>query len=107
MPSADSAYFDSLPPLQPDFFRTLAPGKEIRLFLLERFEAGGSAVFPVRYVHKELTYRTPGNKDAAAYGTARLEDDGTPHEVRILFSQYHRTASMKGLELEGPVKLGA
>lgn len=104
MPSADSEYFHDLPALLAEDFRLMAPGKEVPLLLLEYFEAGGSAVFPIRYVHRELIFRTPGDKDAVALGTATMEGDGQPREARILFSQYQQTATLRGLALEGPVK---
>ena len=60
-------------------------------------------MFSVRYVHRELTYRTKGKKDAVAFGTAQIEEM-PPAEVRILFSRLHRTAAMRGATLEGNVR---
>ncbi|MGJ4804445.1 hypothetical protein [Luteimonas sp. SDU82] len=104
MSAAERTVFEDLPPLLVAEFERMAPGEERSLLLLEYFEAGGSATFPVRYVHRELAFRTPGQKDAVAFGTAMLEGDDQPREARILFSQYYQTATIRGLGLEGPVK---
>lgn len=104
MPAVETTKFEDLPPLLVAEFQRMVPGEARSLLLLEHFEAGGSATFPVRYVHRELAFRTPGQKDAVAFGTAMLEGEDQPREARILFSQYRQTATIRGLALEGPVK---
>jgi len=75
------------------------------LFLLEYVPSGGGVIFPVQYIHRELVYRTPGQKDAVALGIARTLDGEGFREARILFSRPHRTATLRGLTLEGQVKI--
>jgi hypothetical protein len=106
MESADSVYFRDLPPLTADVVAKLRPGHELSLVLLEHIGEGKSALFSVRYIHRELFYRSPGKKDAVALGTARLEDSGDFKEARILFSRPNSTATLRGLALEGQVKEG-
>lgn len=107
MATADSDYFHNLWPLTSDEVAEMKPGQTLSLVLLEYVPTGGGVLFPVHYIHRELIYRTPGQKDAVAFGTARLEDgDDEYREVRILFSRPHKTAAMRGLTLEGQVKVG-
>ena len=105
MATPDSEYFHSLPPLTSDFVADMGVGQELSLFLLEYVPSGGGVIFAVQYIHSELSYRTPGQKDAVAFGTARLVDGGEFRDARILFSRPNQTASLRGLELEGQVKL--
>ena len=115
MSSADSEWFDDLPPLLARDIARLPVGSNLDLALLnlKYVETGRDhkdmptvfgVMFRVKYTHKELIYRTPGKKDAVAFGIASMEGDDRPSEVRILFSQANNTATMKGLPLEGKVK---
>ncbi len=106
MATPDSKHFNLLPPLTPDFVAELSAGHELSLLLLEHVPSGGGVIFPVQYIHKELLYRTPEGKDAVALGTATLIDGGEFRDVRILFSRPHQTATLRGLTLEGQVKVG-
>lgn len=73
--------------------------------MLHHTPTGDGLLFPAEFVRGELEYRTPGQKDAVLHGVARMADeDGDLRPARILFSQYHKTASLKGLALEGSVK---
>ncbi|MFB8928768.1 hypothetical protein QSH46_022150 [Xanthomonas arboricola pv. juglandis] len=104
MATPDSEYFHELPPLTSDIVAELGAGQELTLFLLEYVPSGGGVIFPVQYIHRELVYRTPGQKDAVALGTARLIDGGEFRDARILFSRPNQTATLRGLTLEGQVK---
>ncbi|GAB2493125.1 hypothetical protein GCM10027084_02240 [Pseudoxanthomonas sangjuensis] len=104
MATHDSDYFHQLPPLTSETVAALSAGSELSLLLLDLSTEKG-ILFPVQYTHRELTYRTPGNKDAVAFGSARLNGEGEYRNVRILFSQPRETAALRGLELEGHVKL--
>ena len=106
MATSDSEYFHQLPPLTSDIVAELRTGQEIPLLLLEHVPSGGGAIFSVQYTHRELIYRSPGQKDAVAVGTAKLLDDGEYRDARILFSRPHQTATLRGLVLEGQVKVG-
>ena len=106
MTTPDSEHFHQLPPLTAETIAELGTGDGLSLLLLERVPSGGGIIFPVEYIHRELVYRTPGQKDAVALGTARLTDDREYREVRMLFSRPHQTATLRGLVLEGQVKVG-
>ena len=106
MASPDSEYFQQLPPLTSDTVAELGVGEGLSLLLLEHVPSGGGVILPVQYIHRELIYRTPGQKDAVALGTTRLTDGGEYRDVRILFSRPHKTAALRGLTLEGQVKAG-
>lgn len=106
MATRDSEYFRDLPPFTVSQAERLAAGQVVNLLLLEYVPTGGGVIFPVSYVHKELTFRSPGRKDAVAFGTASLSDHDGSTQVRILFSQALETATLRGLPLEGQVKLG-
>lgn len=86
-------------------FATLRQGSARRLALMEYVSDGPPVPFDVEYIHTEMEYRSPGRKDAVAHGTARLLDDGEFRPVRILFSRYHQSATLKGLVLEGKIQL--
>ena len=101
----DSEYHHALPPLTSDYFAELPAGSELELLLLEYVPSGGGVIFPVLYVHRALEYRSPGQKDAVAHGQARLEHDQHLEGARILFSRMNQTATLRGLVLEGQVKL--
>ena len=104
MATPDSEYFHALPPFTSDIVADLGAGQELSLFLLEHVPSGGGVIFPVQYIHRELIYRTPGQRDAVAFGTARLVDGGEFRDARILFSRPNQTATLRGLTLEGQVK---
>jgi len=104
MRSQDSDLFHTLPPLLAGDVARLPAGSVLNLALLEFVPSGSGVIFRVKYTHRELLFRTPGGKDAVALGVAVLESDHQTHDVRILFSQVHVTATMKGLTLEGQVK---
>ena len=116
MATPDSDYFHDLPALTSDLVAALPAGHELSLLLLEyvppsrwdedTFKKTVGIIFPVHYIHRELIYRTPGEKDAVAFGTAKLLDSGDFRDVRILFSRPNKTATLRGLTLEGPVKAG-
>jgi hypothetical protein len=103
--SNDAGSFRDLPALLVRDVSCWPPGCEISFALLEYVGGCQGVIFRVNYKHRELTFRTPGGKDAVAFGEAMLESDSTPKDVRILFSQIHQTATMKGLAVEGAVKL--
>jgi len=105
MATPDSEYFHQLPPLTSEIVAELRAGQELPLLLLEYVPSGGGVIFPVQYIHRELIYRSPGQKDAVALGTARLLDNGEYRDARILFSRPHKTATLRGLVLEGQVKV--
>ena len=98
----EAKHFDRLPALVSDTFASLQPGEKLHLVLKTYMEG----FYPVEYVHQELTYRTPGQKDAVAYGKARFGEPGDLQEVRILFSRPNRTATLRGGTLDGHVKEG-
>ena len=99
-------HFRDLPPLLVEDFIDIRPGGTVSLLLLEYLPSGGGVMFPVEFIRGELEYRTPGTKDAVLHGKARLSDSNDDFQAaRILFSQYHKTAELKGLVLEGGVKL--
>lgn len=104
--STNSEQFRQMPPLTSDEVAEWKAGQSFSLVLLEHLPSGGSALFDVDYIHRELTYRTPGQKDAVAFGSARLLDGGKEYrEARILFSRPNQSATLRGLVLEGNVKL--
>jgi hypothetical protein len=103
--SSDSETFSSLRPLLVRDVSRLPCGSELTLALLEYVPTGRGVIFRINYKHRELTFRTPGKKDAVALGEASLEQDSAPRVARILFSQLYEAATMKGLPIEGAVKL--
>ena len=98
----EEKHFERLPALASDEFVSLQPGEKLCLVLKDHMQGFCS----VEYVHQELTYRTPGQKDAVAYGRARFGNTGDLQEVRILFSRPNRTATLRGGPLDGHVKEG-
>ncbi len=105
MAATDSAYFHNLPPLTSIEVAEIKSGSSLSLVLLEYMPTGGGVIFNVEYIHRELIYRTAGQKDAVALGKARIVNSSEPfNDVRILFSKPHKTATMRGLSLEGLVK---
>lgn len=95
--------FDRLPALLPESLTSCNPGQELSLLLHTVIP---DRIIPVRYRHRELTYRSPDQKDAVAYGEAKLGESAEYSEVRILFSRPNRTATLRGLAEEGHVKEG-
>lgn len=102
----EQKHFDRLPALTSDTFSDLPPGTKLEL-ILEDF----GQFYQVEYTHRELEYRTPGNKDAVAHGKARIDESGEFQDVRILFSRPNSTATLRGLARqsglarEGSVKI--
>ncbi len=106
--------FDRLPPLLPKSLASCESGQEFSLLLHTVIP---DRIIPVKYRHRELTYRSPNQKDAVAYGEAKLYDvldelsgkSAEYSEVRILFSRPNETdatATLRGLADEGHVKEG-
>lgn len=105
MTTHDSERFHHLAPMKASDFANIQAGKMVSLLMLHHVPTGGGVLFQVEFIPGELMYRTAGQKDAVLHGTARLVDGGSDFEqARILFSQYHQTATLKGLTLEGGVK---
>ncbi len=99
-------HFDRLPALTSDQFALLSSGERLHLVLKTYTDQGFPIFYAVEYTHQELTYRTPGKKDAAAQGEGRLDTSDELRDVRILFSRPHATAALRGLALDGHVKEG-
>lgn len=106
MKSTSSEHFRQLSPLVAEDFDNLSLGSVVWFVLLEHLPAGGSTLFSVEYLHREIEYRSPGKKGAVAHGQARLDCDTDYREVRILFSSPNKTATLRGLVIEGQVKSG-
>ena len=104
MTSSGSDRFHELAPLTPEYVAEIGTGQALALLLLEQAPSGDGVIFPVQYIHKELIYRTPGQKDAVALGIARFAERDF-QDVRILFSRPHKTATLRGLAIEGKVKV--
>ncbi len=105
MVTQDGELFRDLPPFTVSQAERLVAGQVLDLLLLEYGPTGGGVAFSVSYVHRRLTFRVPGKKDAFAFGTASLSGHDSFAEVRILFSQPRETATLRGLPLEGQVKI--
>ena len=99
-------HFDKLPALTSDLFVPLPSGERLWLLLKTYTDQGFPIFYEVEYTHQELTYRTPGQKDAAAHGKARFYESDEFRDVRVLFSRPLATAALRGLELDGNVKEG-
>ncbi|MBH1878201.1 hypothetical protein I5W23_06930 [Stenotrophomonas maltophilia] len=86
-------------------------GEVLTLALLEHVDTGGDdspgVIFDVAYEHDRVEFRTDGQKDAVAFGRGKLEHDRDWRDCRILFSQYHKTASIRGLTFDAPVKIAS
>jgi hypothetical protein len=96
----EKKHLDRLPALTSDTFIDLPPDTKLDLIL-----EGFGQFYQVEYTHRELAYRTPGGKDAVAYGKARFNESGEFQDVRILFSRPNSTATLRGLAQEGRVKI--
>lgn len=98
-------HFDGLPPLTSDAVAKLHAGDKLLLLLKTYTDEGTPLFYHVEYVHRELTYRSPNQKDAVAFGTARQDPSEDFKEARILFSRPNATATLRGLIFfEGRVK---
>lgn len=97
----EEKHFNRLPALTSDLFVPLSAGD--RLFLV--LKAFG-CFRAIEYIHQELIYRTPGQKDAVAYGKARFDASSELSDVRIFFSRPNATATLRGLADDGHVKEG-
>lgn len=109
MSSPDSERFFNLPALTVSKFLEMEPGDFLKLGVLEYIETGdrdhsSGVIFPFIYTHERVEFRSPGQKDAVAFGQGCMEHDPEPRPCRILFSQYHQTASVRGLTFDGSVK---
>jgi hypothetical protein len=104
MPSADSERFRDLPPLEAEAVSRLETGTKVALVMLHYLPEGAGVLFNVQYIHREMTYRSSGKRDAVALGTGKFEDSDEFRDVRILFSNPNSTATLRGLVLEGQVK---
>lgn len=102
--SPDSQRFHDLSPLLINEIAEIPAGKPLSLLMLHHVPSGDGVLFPVDFIPADLEFRTPGKKDAVLHGSARLEGDGDYQPARILFSQYHQTASLVGLSVGGRVK---
>lgn len=100
----DSEHFSELDALTFNRFESIQAGTAINLVLREDTDSGNTIFFDVKYRHSELVFKTPNRKDAMAIREARLERCGDFKKVRILFSQFYQTTTLKGLAIEGTVK---
>lgn len=111
MPSPDSDRFHALRPFTVDRAMEIENGEVLTLALLEHVDTGGDdspgVIFDVTYEHDRVEFRTAGQKDAVAFGRGKLEHDRDWRDCRILFSQYHKTASIRGLTFDAPVKIAS
>lgn len=109
MPSPDSDRFHGMRPFTVSQAMQIEQGEVLRLALLEHVDTGGDyspgVIFDVEYEHDRVEFRSPGKKDAVAFGRGKLEHDQDWRDCRILFSQYHKTASIRGLTFDAPVKV--
>lgn len=98
-----------LPDCLPAQVEGLAEGAILRLAILHHIEnrdgLGRAIVFSADYRHERFEYRSPGDRDAWAYGTVRLEDTDDFEPARIAFSQYHGLATLLGPAISGKVKI--
>jgi hypothetical protein len=85
----EAKYFERLAALTSDTLAPLQSGEMLGLVLKTYTDQGLPLFYPVEYIHRELVYRTPGQKDAVALGQARLDASDDFRDVRILFSRPH------------------
>lgn len=103
----DSASFHEYPPLLVEDVRAWDPGYEREMVLLVYVDTGGDpagSIFPVSWRHRELAFLAPGEKNAVAQGEVRFDPAEDYKPARILFSQYHKTAALRGTHLDGSIK---
>lgn len=88
-------------------FESMPSGTIVRFDLRQYTETGTPMEFPIDYTHERFEFRTDGRKDAVAHGRGKCIDlPSNEGPVRILFSQYNQTATLKGLGwFEGQVKV--
>ncbi len=104
----DSIVFDDLPPLLVDDVRAWASGDVVPMQVLVRIHAGDDApgvIYLLQWRHENLMFMAPGEKNAVAHGAIKFEHDEDFRPARILFSQYHQTATLRGAHLEGSIKV--
>lgn len=102
----ENRHFDRLPALLSDSFVQMDMGEKLGLLLRAYTDQGSSFFCAVEYAHERLDYRSPGEKDAVAYGRGRLKGEGDWRDVKIFFARPLRTATLTGLSLDGHVKEG-
>lgn len=100
----DGVRFERLPDLTAETLAKLDSDTKLNLLLMTFTDTGTPLVYEVAYVHREVTYRTSGERDPIAYGRGRFEDEEKFEDVRILFADKESTGSMRGLSMEGEVK---
>jgi len=99
--------FHDLPPLLVDDVRAWAPGDVIPMEVLVHIHTGADApavIYQAEWRHKNLMFMAPGEKNAVAHGAVKFGHNDDFMEARILFSQYHKTATLRGSHLEGSIK---
>lgn len=97
--------FESLPALLSEDMARLPLDAIVTLGILEADGGPAAAVFPLTYTHREMCLAVgPGMQDIAV-GWAFLNDYGPVCEVTICFSQERAVATMRGLRIEGEVRL--
>ncbi|WP_313141549.1 hypothetical protein [Stenotrophomonas sp.] len=100
--------FYDLPPLLVDEVRTWTAGSVVPVKALVYIHARDNAtgvIYTAEWRHDSFEFMSPSQeKDAVAHGGIKFEhnDDFVP--ARILFSQYHKTATVRGSSLEGSIK---
>jgi hypothetical protein len=102
-PDPARVQFESLPAFLAASLKEISSGTEISLVMLNDLWGPASAI-PIKYIHRELAFRTSYERDPIAYGQACIVTSGEMKQVRILFNCPHATATMRGLEVEGHVK---
>lgn len=104
----DSTLFHDLPPLLVEEVRTWPAGRVVPVKVLVHIYAGDNApgvIYSAEWRHDSFGFMAPSQeKNAVAQGGIKFEhnDDFVP--ARILFSQYHKTATVRGSSLEGSIK---
>lgn len=97
-------WFDELPAFALEDFKTLSAGSECELIM-----ACGSSeddeVIGLHYSHERLEFRSDGEKDAVAYGVARLWETTVNRPVKIYLNQYALVSKIVGFDQDGFVKL--
>lgn len=96
--------YNNLPEFLTRELENIDVGSEIQLLLLVD-DSGPATTHKVQYIHNELTYRSSGKRDPIAYGLARLNSSDEYLKVRILFYRPQAKAVLKGLPIEGWVKI--
>ena len=106
--TADSIMFHELPPLLVEEVRTWAAGKVVPVKVLVHIHAGDNSpgvIYPAEWRHESFGFMAPSQeKNAVAQGGIKFEHNDDFVRARILFSQYHKTATVRGSSLEGSIK---